>query len=99
MMDLESVYDEEISPLVTRIIEICKKHDIPMFAEFQYSDDGYCRTALSDGGSGIFRHLNALSQCIEGTGVNIDKYMFWCLKESKNSGIKSSSIFLNQFES
>lgn len=51
--DLESVYDEQINPLMKRIIAICKKHRMPMLASFAYADDGpdgeehYCSTALN----------------------------------------------------
>ena len=49
--DKESVYDELISPLMTQIIAICKEHQIPLVAQFQYADtaeDGpaYCTTTL-----------------------------------------------------
>ena len=36
--DLESVYDSEIEPLMSQIIEICKKHNLPMFATFVYAN-------------------------------------------------------------
>lgn len=39
MKDLEQVYDDEISPLMSQIIAICKKHEMPMFATFQYKDN------------------------------------------------------------
>lgn len=38
-MNREDVYDNQISPLMTEIIRICKEHDIPMVASFQYNDD------------------------------------------------------------
>lgn len=50
--DLEKVYDEEITPLMTKIIDICKAHKLPMFASFLYSldvdseQDGTCTTNL-----------------------------------------------------
>ena len=49
--DLEAVYDAEIAPLMTQIIEICAAHRLPMLATFAYAvqeDDGadYCTTAL-----------------------------------------------------
>lgn len=51
--DLEDIYDAEIAPLMTSIIEICKKHKMPMFATFLYmndpdesGDDGVCTTNL-----------------------------------------------------
>jgi len=35
--DLESVYDSEIAPLMTQIIEICKRVEMPMLATFCYN--------------------------------------------------------------
>jgi len=53
MYDKESIYDEQISPLMTQIIEICKKEDIPMAFQFYLKEaDGenkeplYCTTFL-----------------------------------------------------
>lgn len=37
--DLEAVYDAEIAPLMTRIIEICNRHKMPMLATFVYAHD------------------------------------------------------------
>lgn len=34
MSDKEKVYDEQIAPLMAKIIEICKTEGIPMFADF-----------------------------------------------------------------
>lgn len=48
--DLESVYDEQIAPLMTQIIAICAEHKLPMFATFLYMNDppgddtGVCTT-------------------------------------------------------
>lgn len=38
-MSKEDVYDEQINPLMARIIAICKEHDIPLVADFQLDDD------------------------------------------------------------
>jgi hypothetical protein len=35
--DLESLYDAEIAPLMTKIIDICKANRLPMFATFLYA--------------------------------------------------------------
>lgn len=48
----EAIYDAEISPLMTRIIAICKEHDIPMLATFQFEHTeengaGFCTTILT----------------------------------------------------
>lgn len=49
--DLEEVYDKEISPLMTQIMDICKKHNFPMAMCFQYKSTGeesyeFCDTAI-----------------------------------------------------
>lgn len=35
----EEIYDAEIAPLMTQIIEVCKKHDIPLVFSAQLNDD------------------------------------------------------------
>ena len=35
--DMEDVYDTQISPLMKSIIEICKRHKMPMLATFCYA--------------------------------------------------------------
>ena len=50
----EEVYDEEIAPLMTKIIEICRTKGIPMFADFQLTSEDadnsamFCTTGLFD---------------------------------------------------
>lgn len=34
----ESIYDTQINPLMAQIIALCKEHDIPIVASFQYDD-------------------------------------------------------------
>lgn len=49
----EDVYDNEINPLMARIIEICKRHEIPVLATFQYTEPGeeagFCTTSIPFG--------------------------------------------------
>lgn len=51
--ELEAVYDEQIAPLMSCIIDICKRHNMPMVASFMFrhtdgdeGEDGYCTTSL-----------------------------------------------------
>jgi len=44
--DNEKVYDEQINPLMTKIIAICKKHKIPMLATFEYAPQQMCTTRI-----------------------------------------------------
>lgn len=51
--DKESVYDNEISPLMTQIIAICKKHEMPIVCSVQYCDTeedgpGFCTTTITN---------------------------------------------------
>jgi len=50
--DKESVYDHEISPLVTKIIEVCKRENMPLLLSVTFKHDaeedasGRCTTHL-----------------------------------------------------
>lgn len=63
LFDLEAIYDEQISPLMTQIIAICKEHDLPMLATFvcaQREDDDplHCTTYIPrEGVTGVLRSL------------------------------------------
>ena len=51
MFNKEGVYDNEISPLMRKIIEICNENKIPMVASFTYENCeekgcGRCTTQL-----------------------------------------------------
>jgi hypothetical protein len=98
MKDNEKIYDEQISPLMTKIIEICKEHKIPFFAEFQYSDEGFCRSAIFGqreyGSHYVFQLYDALRQCVEKDGVNIDKFLFALMRRARKTG--HSSLILRQ---
>jgi hypothetical protein len=59
--DNEAVYDNEIAPLMQRIIDICKRHEIPMAATFEYAPDLFCSTAIPfDGQAEHMRDANQL---------------------------------------
>lgn len=52
VMDGEVVYDSQIAPLVGQIIDICKRHSIPMVATFQLTggeDPLFCSTVVPGG--------------------------------------------------
>lgn len=46
----EDVYDNEIAPLMSKVIDLCKTHGIPMLATFQYTEPGdepgFCTTQI-----------------------------------------------------
>lgn len=44
--DLEAIYDEQISPHMAEIIRICKEHDLPFVASFEYAPEYFCTSAL-----------------------------------------------------
>ena len=72
--DLEAVYDEQINPLMKQIIDICKKHDLPFVASFQYSSNGkddnnFCSTAvLPDKKRPVAQELNEMYGILTGVG-------------------------------
>jgi hypothetical protein len=94
MKDLEKVYDEEISPLMTKIIEVCNREKIPMFAEFQYADDGMCKTHLNHDGHPLFHHLEVLTRCRCEGGLNVDNYIMWLQRHAREHGHSSVCLKL-----
>ena len=93
MNNKEAIYDEKIAPLVNEILALCKEHEIPMFVTFQYSDADFCTSAMEHSGHPIIKHCRALMRCAEDSGINIDKYVFWVMKELQ--GRPHSSIVLH----
>lgn len=58
LADNEQVYDEQIAPLMTKIIGICKENKLPFLAVFQYQPEGMCSTCIADieGAHRVFKH-------------------------------------------
>ena len=69
---------------------------MPFFTSFQYSDDGFCSSGGRIEGHAVFDYYDAIKQCIEGDGINIDKFMFWVMRGAKEIG--HSSIILSQLD-
>ena len=94
MKNNELVYDEQIAPLMTQIIDICDDHGINLACEFQYADHGFCRTvlAVTDDAHPIIQHINVLTQCLEDGGINIDKYVFWAIRTAQEQRGHSSLV-------
>lgn len=73
-MNKEEIYDDQVSPLMLKIIEICKVNGIAMMASFDIGHDGEgpngedctgltCNTLLPDGDdkpNPLFTQANAL---------------------------------------
>ncbi len=62
----EDVYDNEIAPLMKDIIDICKKHEIPMLCSFTYENCedngvGTCDTIVGNDGN---RHNEKLTSAL-----------------------------------
>lgn len=94
MEDKEAIYDEHVAPLMTQLLEVCQREGIPMFASFQYSEDGFCTSALSTGHC-VFEHYRALAQCAAHGGVNVDKYMNWVAKDARKNGHSSMYLMMS----
>ncbi len=46
LKDNEDVYDRQISPLMERIVAICKKYEIPMIMSFEFAPNEFVTTRL-----------------------------------------------------
>ena len=95
MKDKEKIYDTEISPLIKKVLAVCKKHKIPMFCDFQFADEGFCKSVIRWNESHkIWAIYEAMSQCKEGNVINIDKFLLWICRTFDNSG----SSFLYKYQ-
>lgn len=75
--NLESVYDEQISPLMKQIITICKEHNMPMVASFAYENSeekgrGLCTTTMTFEG----RHIKEFADV---ASANSQQSFFCCI--------------------
>lgn len=74
--DCEDVYDNEISPLMRQIIEICNKHKIPMICSFAYENDedrglGQCTTLLNGHENRSIQRLQDANRTIRSSGHSL----------------------------
>ena len=96
--DREKIYDDEISPIMQQLIEKCKEHKMPLFIECEYAQGDFCKSNLSPNDwdpHAVFTTFEAISQCVQKGGVNIDKYFFWLIKQIKEAG-GHGSMFMSQ---
>ncbi len=97
-IDREKIYDDEISPIVTQLIAKCQEHKMPLFLECEYNPGDFCKTHIAPkefNPHAVFYTFEAISQCIQSGGVNIDKYFMWVIKQVKEAG-GHGSIYLSQ---
>jgi hypothetical protein len=89
----EKIYDEQISPLMKQIIEICKANDMSIFNEIEYAPGDFCRTNIPvEGAHLVFEMFSKLSHCkIEG-GVNVDAFFIWLINRFPDN---NSSFYIN----
>jgi hypothetical protein len=64
-MNKEQIYDDQIAPLVTKILEVCQQNGIAMIASFDIAHEGdpglRCTSQLPDGnGKYTFSRVAAL---------------------------------------
>lgn len=72
----EDIYDNEISPLVQQIIEVCNKHKIPMIASFTYENceergEGRCTTIINNIDNRFDRGFGKALKTIESGGHEV----------------------------
>ena len=67
-MTKEEIYDDQINPLMARIINVCKEHNIPFIASFQLTGEDteeviFCNSSLlPDGSSAVLSKLAKILQ-------------------------------------
>lgn len=64
-VDNEDVYDREIQPLMAKIIAICKEHNMPFVASFEFAAGSTCDSLLLP--EGCDKRLEMARNVIQGT--------------------------------
>ncbi len=88
----EKIYDEQIYPLMSQIIAICKANDMPMFCDIEYAEGDFSTTLIPASEKHfIYECYHILRQCKEPGGVNIDKFLI----NAEGKFGAGSSVYLN----
>lgn len=97
-MNTEEIYDEQIAPLMTKIIEICKENKIGLHSSFklsnEYDEEVYCHSCLPAENGYLLNMLYLMIKC----KGNIDSFVLTLLKEIEQ-GRPNDSIFLHRLKS
>lgn len=74
MYDKEKVYDDEIAPLMKQIIEICKREQLPMTAQFYLQEERqdaeyegqpmYCTTTIIPAKAEMNEEVHEHMKCV-----------------------------------
>lgn len=70
---------------------------MPLFLECEWNPGDFCKTVIKLdewNPHPVFTTFNVISQCVQGEGVNIDKYLYWILKQVKEAGGHSSTFLM-----
>lgn len=96
--DNEEFLDKEINPVLAELMQRCHDRGMSFIAVVDYNGLGHTsRTYGSVADSPpIFKWLDALAQCGEERGFNVDKFMFAVMREAEKTG--HSSVVLTMLK-
>lgn len=89
----EKIYDEQIAPLMTQIIAICKEHGLGMHATFVLDGEDTCHTHIPNTPPHPTLHL---MYCLAAARGNLDSFLMQLVKQLE--GKEHGSIYLRLFE-
>ena len=96
-MNTEQIYDEQIAPLMTKIIEICKENKIGLHSSFrltnEYEEELYCHSCLPVKDGYLLDMLYLMVRC----KGNIDSFILTLLKQIEE-GRPNDSILLHRLK-
>lgn len=92
MATKEEIYDEQIAPLMTQIIDICRAHKIKLHASYELDGDMMCTTYLDHGEPSPvpLRLMYYASQA----GSNVDAFMGAVKRDAQEYGHTSIALEL-----
>ena len=72
--NLEEVYDNQIAPLIEKIMDICHRVDMPMITSFAYANDSFCTTSLDGSKRTPMRFVAAQKEIMKSSEIARDDH-------------------------
>jgi len=91
----ESIYDEQIAPLLLQAGKLCEQHGLAMAAVVEYEKEKRGETRVLPDGAGLAMVMLSM---LAASGNNIDKFLMGVIRHCNQEGIPlDQSMFIGKY--